>query len=129
MKATQIVLAATLLATGSAAAAQSATDARCIVLATAFANQAKDANQQKIAEDSVYVYLGRINSQPTMAQMKAALDAQSKTLNDNNAGALMGDCVKAVQAKVQLLQSVAAQSQQEQPKPPAAKPPANPQGR
>jgi hypothetical protein len=37
----------------------------------------------------------------------------------------MGECVKAVQAKVQLLQTVAAQSQPA----PQAKPPANPQGR
>jgi hypothetical protein len=125
MKITHFALAAMLLATTGAATAQSANDARCILLANAFANQAKDANQQKIAEDSIYFYLGRIGGQPTAAQMKAALDAQAKTLNDNNAGALMGECVKAVQAKVQLLNSLAPQSPQPQP----TKPPANPQGR
>ena len=123
MKAIHAGVAAALLAAGSAATAQSATDARCIVLATAFANQSKDANQQKLAEDSLYFYLGRINGQPTTPQFKAALDAQSKTLTDANAGTLMGECVKAVQAKVQLLQTLAT------PPAPATKPPANPQGR
>ena len=124
MKIVTLALAGALLATSGAAAAQSATDARCIVLSNAFAGQSKDANQQKIAEDTLYFYLGRISGQPTAAQMKAAMDAQAKTLTDATAGAQMGECVKAVQAKVQLLQTLAAQSQ-----PQTAKPPANPQGR
>ena len=123
MKVSHLALAAALLTTSGAALAQSATDARCIVLASAFASQSKDANQQKLAEDSLYFYLGRVNGQPTTPQFKAALDAQSKTLTDANAGTLMGECVKAVQAKVQLLQTLAA------PPTPATKPPANPQGR
>jgi hypothetical protein len=123
MKSTHLALAAILLATSTAAAAQSANDARCIVLATTFASQSKDANQQKMAEDTLYFYLGRIAGQPTTAQMKAVMDAQSKTLTDANAGNLMGECAKAVQAKVQLLQTLSAQPQ------PATKPPANPQGR
>ena len=125
MKIRTIALAAALVGSCGAATAQSAaTDARCIVLSTAFANQSKDANQQKVAEDSLYFYLGRLNGQPNTAQFKALLDAQEKTITDANAGQLMGDCVKAVQVKVQLLQSLAAA-------PPAAatKPPANPQGR
>lgn len=125
MKIARIALAAILVATSAAATAQSATDARCIVLATAFANQSKDANQQKLAEDSLYFYLGRISGQPSTAQFKAALDAQGKTISDANAGTLMGDCVKAVQAKVQLLQTLAAQS----PPPAPATKPTNPQGR
>ena len=123
MKALSLAFAAALMTVGSAAAAQSTTDARCIVLASAFARQSKDATQQKLAEDSLYFYLGRVNGQPTTPQFKAALDAQSKTLTDANAGTLMGECVKAVQAKVQLLPSLAA------PPTPATKPPANPQGR
>ena len=120
MKPISIILAAALLVTSGAAAAQSATDARCIVLATGFANQSKDANQQKMAEDTLYFYLGRLGGQPISAEFKAALDAQSKTITDANAGTLMGECVNAVKAKVQLLQSLA---------PPPAKAPANPQGR
>ena len=125
MKATRLALAAALVATSGAATAQTANDARCILLANAFAGQSKDANQKKLAEDSLYFYLGRIDGQPSAAQMKTVMDAQAKTLTDANAGQLMGECVKAVQAKVQLLQTLAAQSA-----PPApTKPPANPQGR
>src|SRR5215217_7358044 len=127
MKTPRIAIAAALLATSTAAAAQSATDARCILLSSVFAKQGKDVQSQKVAEDSLYFYLGRIGGQPTAAQMKAVMDAQAKTLTDANAGTLMGECVKAVQAKVQLLQTVAAQAQPAKPVQPAK--PAQPQGR
>lgn len=120
MKQLSMTLAAALIVTSGASAAQSATDARCIVLATGFANQSKDANQQKIAEDSLYFYLGRVGGHPNSAEFKAALDAQAKTITDANAATLMGECVAAVKTKVQLLQSIAT---------PAPKGPANPQGR
>ena len=97
MKTTTIALAAALLATSATATAQSATDARCLVLSNAFAQQTKDANQQKLAEDTIYFYLGRINGQPTAAQLKTILDQQAKTITNATAGAQMGDCVKAVQ--------------------------------
>ncbi|MFL6721695.1 MAG: hypothetical protein ACJ8FT_07835 [Sphingomonas sp.] len=119
MKTICLALAAALLATSGTAVAQNATDARCILLSNAFAAQTKDATQQKLAEDTLYFYLGRISGQPTTAQMKAVMDEQGKTLNDTNAGTLMGDCVKAVQAKVQLLQDIAV----------ASKPQAAPKGR
>jgi hypothetical protein len=119
MKTTSIAIATALLASGAPAAAQSAADARCIVLATGFANQPKDANQQKIAEDSLYFYLGRLAGQPSSAQLKGMLDEQAKTITDANAPTLMAECVSAVKAKVQLLQSLA----------PQGRPPANPQGR
>ena len=121
MKAIHLAVAAAVLVTGTAAAAQSANDARCILLANAFAGDSKDAKQQKIAEDTLYFYLGRIAGQPTAAQMKAAFDQQGKTITDANAGPLMNDCVKPVLAKVQMLQAVSNDSK------PA--PQAQPQGR
>ena len=123
MKTTRLAVAAALLVGSTAATAQSATDARCILLANAFAGDAKDAKQQKIAEDTLYFYLGRIAGQPTAAQMKSALDEQSKTITDANAGPMMNDCVKPVVAKVQVLQSLSTQSK------PAPGAPAQPQGR
>ena len=126
MKTLHAALTAALLATGAAASAQTASDAQCIVVANAYASQAKDANAQKIAEASVFFYLGRISNSMTAAQMKALLDAQSKTLNQQNAGPTMQKCAAAVQAKVEMVQAAAPR--------PAAKPattPAkpNPQGR
>ena len=129
MKATHLALAAVLLAVSATATAQSATDVRCILLANAFASQSKDANQQKIAEGTLYFYLGRLSGQPTSAQMKTAMDQQAKTITDANAGTLMSDCVKPVNDKIQLLQALAAQSQPAQSQPAPAKQPAQPQGR
>jgi len=127
MKVTRLVIALACLATSGAAAAQSGTDARCILLSNVFAKQSKDANAQKTAEASFYFYLGRISNQTTAPQMKTLFDQQSKTITDANAGGLMGDCAKGVQTKMQLIQSLAGQPQ------PAAKPqqpkPAQPQGR
>ena len=123
MRIIAIAIAAALLTASAPAAAQTATEVRCLLLSNAFAKTAKDANAQKIAEDSIYFYLGRIDGQPTTAQLKSLFDEQDKTITDTNMGTLMGDCVKAVRAKVQLLQDVAAQAR------PATKRPAQPEGR
>jgi len=129
MKAAPIALAAALLAIAGPAAAQTATDARCILLSNAFATEAKDAQAQKLAEASLYFYLGRLSPTETTAQLKTVFDQQSKTITETNAGPLMGECVKAVQGKVQLIQTLAAQAQPAAPATPATKPPPQPQGR
>lgn len=127
MKAAPIALAAALLATSGAAGAQAVNDARCILLSNAFAAEAKDAQAQKLAEASLYFYLGRLSPTETPAQLKTVFDQQSKTITETNAGPLMGDCVKAVQGKVELIQTLAAQAQ---PAPPqTTKPAPQPQGR
>jgi hypothetical protein len=115
MKTLNILLATALLAVSGAASAQSATDAQCIVVSNAFAAQAKEEQAKKIAEASVYFYLGRIGNSMTGPQLKALLDAQSKTLTQANAGPTMEKCAAAIQAKVNLLRSLA---------PPAAAKPA-----
>src|SRR3954447_3315572 len=127
MKAFHILLATAFMTSGGAAAAQSASDAQCIIVSNAFASGSKDANQQKTAEATLYFYLGRVASQTTAAQLKAILDQQAKTLTDDNAGAAMNKCVQAIQSKIQLLQSLAKPSQGAKPAQPAR--PAQPQGR
>src|SRR6188508_2718898 len=92
MKPLRILAATALLTTGGAAAAQTASDAQCIVVSNVFAAQSKDENAKKIAEASIYFYLGRISNQMTAAQLKALLDAQSKTLTQANAGPIMSKC-------------------------------------
>ena len=103
MKPLRILAATALLTTGGAAAAQTASDAQCIVVSNVFAAQSKDENAKKIAEASIYFYLGRISNQMTAAQLKALLDAQSKTLTQANAGPIMSKCAAAIQAKVAML--------------------------
>ena len=107
MKSLPITLAAALLATSGAASAQSANDARCILLSSAFAKQNKDANAQKLAEAAFYFYLGRIGASATPAQLKALFDQQAKTLSDTTAGGLMNACAKEFQSKVELINSLA----------------------
>lgn len=108
MKALSIALAAAFFATSGAAAAQSANDARCLLLSSAYAKETKDGNAQKLAEASFYFYLGRLAPAVTGAQLKALLDTQAKTLTDATAGGLMNACAKEFQGKVELLNSLAA---------------------
>jgi len=108
MKALKIALAASMLASGGAATAQTASDLQCIVVSNAFAGAAKEDNAQKIAEASVYFYLGRIGNTMTSAQLKTQLEAQAKTLNQQTAPGIMNKCTAAIQAKVVMLQSIAA---------------------
>ena len=117
MKALGPLTAIALFTTGGAAAAQTASDAQCIIVSNAYASQAKDAEAKKIAEASVYFYLGRISNTMTVAQLKALLDAQTKTLTQANAGPTMGKCAAAIQAKVEMLKSLSAAA-----KPAPAKP-------
>ena len=68
-----LATAAALLMTSAEASAQTATDARCIILSNAFAKAGKDADAQKLAEATLYFYLGRINM-TSGPQLKALLD-------------------------------------------------------
>jgi len=122
MKALTLAFAAALLATSGAAAAQTASDAQCIVVSNAFAAQAKEPNAQKIAEASVYFYLGRISNSMTAPQLKALLDAQAKTLTQANAGPTMTKCAAAIETKVKMLQSLAPAAKPAPAKPAATKP-------
>ena len=106
MKALTITLAAALIATSGAAAAQSANDARCLLLSSAFAKQTQDPNAQKLAEASFYFYLGRIASTATAAQLKTLFDTQAKGLTDAAAPGLMTACAKEFQGKVEMLNSL-----------------------
>lgn len=115
MRVTQLIIAATLLVSSGAVSAQSATDTQCLLLSNAFGRNAKDADSQKTAEASVYFYLGRIRDQVTPAQLKALFDQASKTVTQANAATLMDSCVKNVQSKMDLVQSIAS------PAPPKSK--------
>ena len=107
MKALKLALAAALVATGTAASAQTAGDIRCIVVSNAFATGAKDADQKKAAESALYFYLGRIGDAMTPARLKTLLDTETKALTDKTAGAAMDTCVEVIQAKIKMMQSLA----------------------
>ena len=131
MKVLAAILAGTLLAASAPAAAQSVNDVQCIILGNLFANQGKDAQQQKVAGLAVYFYLGRVKDSMTSAQLKALMESSGKGITDANAGPKMTECVKAIQDKVQLLQSLAPAQAVKPGQPQPAKPsqPSQPQGR
>jgi len=115
MKSIRIAVAAALLMTCGGALAQSAKDAQCLILSNAFAQDTKDTNAQKLAEASMYFYLGRIAEGATATQLKTLLDAQAKTIDEKTAGGLMNTCITGFKAKMDLVQSLA-------PKQPATPP-------
>jgi hypothetical protein len=118
MKPLTIAVAAALLTTSGAAAAQSATDAQCLILSNVFAKGSKDAQQQDAAKAAFYFYLGRVRDTATAAQLKALLDAEGKTITEKTAGDTMSKCVQTLESKVELLQSLApAKPAQQQPQP------------
>lgn len=120
MNPTRIAIGVALLLSGAAAHAQTATDAGCILVSNVFAQQSKDPKAQKLAEAAMYFYLGRIGDRETPAQLKALFDARAKTITDSNASTVMNACVKAFQAKMQMMQALASQAKPSTP--PAKKP-------
>ena len=125
MKATRVLIGAALLLSSGAATAQSVTDAQCLLLSNAFANGAKDPKAQKVAEASIYFYLGRIRDGATAADLKTILDEQAKAIPEATSGNLMNGCVKTVQDKLKLVESLAPPAAAA----PAKEPPKKPQGR
>ena len=117
MKAIQVALAAALLASSAAAAAQTATDAQCLIVSNAFSRGAKDADAQKAAEATLYFYLGRIGESATPAQLGTLLREQARTITEANVGDVMNACAKGLQDKIQMLESISEQ------------PPKKPEGR
>jgi hypothetical protein len=117
MKLVSIALATALLTISGAAAAQSASDAQCLILSNAFAKNTKDPQQQKAAEASMYFYLGRVSGgTASPAQLKSLLDSQAKLITDATAGGTMNNCVKTLESKIKMVQSFAPAQQPQQPK-------------
>ncbi|MGN6059022.1 MAG: hypothetical protein ACTHOI_10630 [Sphingomicrobium sp.] len=122
MKFLTTAIAASLLSVSGAAAAQTASDARCMLVSNAFAKNSKDANQQKLAQAALYFYLGRIGDSTTAAQLKTLLDSEAKAINEKTAGPMMNACVKTFEAKMDLVHNISVEQQQQQK-------PKQPQGR
>jgi hypothetical protein len=121
-KLVRIAAAAAAIASGTAATAQSNTDARCIVLSSAFARAGPNDQAKQLAQAALNFYLGRVSPTASSAQLKTLFDQQMATINDANDGPLMSECIKNFQAVVSRVDNIAAQSN------PATKP-TQPDGR
>lgn len=117
MKPIRLALAAMLLTMSGASAAQSTTDARCILASNAFSRTATDEKAKKLAQASLYFYLGRIGESATPAQLGTLLREQARTITEANVGEVMNACAKGLQDKIQMLESISGQ------------PPKKPEGR
>lgn len=117
-----VAAAAAALACSAAATAQSNSDARCIVLSSAFARSGPNEQAKQLAQAALNFYLGRVSPAASSAQLKALFDQQMATITDANDGQLMGECIKNFQAVVSRVDNIAAQSK------PATKP-TQPDGR
>lgn len=95
--------AAMLLASSVPAFAQEASDARCFVASNLFV-KAGDEKSKEAAARAGFFYLGRLRGTPS--QVEAAIAAQARTLNAQNASTVMQQCARAVEAKMQELQAI-----------------------
>lgn len=105
-----LAAATVMLAGSTTASAQSNSDARCIVLSSAFARGGPNEQAKQLAQAALNFYLGRVSPSASSAQLKAQLDEQMATITDANDGKLMGECIKNFQSVVSRIDNIAAQS-------------------
>ena len=100
------LLAAGLLAFSAApASAQSSNDVRCLLVSNFFAKVSKDEKGRRRAENASYFYLGRSAGRFNDAQLKAALDAEQRSLKSSNAGPVMAACAQYMDINVNRLRN------------------------
>jgi len=82
------------------------TTLNCLLASNVFVQRSTDPKDKTLALQTLYFYLGRVNPQTSAQQFKSALQRTADGLKGVNAAPLMNACVRELQAKVELLQSV-----------------------
>lgn len=101
---TWLATAGSLALVAAPAVAQSmANDAKCLVVSNLFA-KSKDPKASKAGIETRFFYLGRLNGTP--AQIGAALEAQGRTITQQNAGPTMQACARAVVQRAGEIQAI-----------------------
>ena len=96
-------------------AAQSAdSDVRCLLASNVFVQQEKDPARKQLALAAQAFYLGRLDARISNEQLKAAMQAQAKSMTFASLPATMNDCVKRLAQKGMALRAMGG--------PPAAPP-------
>jgi hypothetical protein len=96
----------------SAQSTAPATTLNCLLASNVFAQNETDPKQKTLALQTLYFYLGRIEPQTSPQQFKAALKRTADALKGVSAGPLMNACVRELQTKAEMLQSVGQELQQ-----------------
>lgn len=106
-----LVIGAALAAFAVAApvAAQSVDDdVRCLLAANFFARAEKDAAKRQISVAAQIFYLGRLDARISNEQLKAATQAQAKTMSGSSVAPIMTACVKRLTDKDAAVRAFAA---------------------
>jgi hypothetical protein len=81
-------------------AAQSVdSDVRCLLAANVFARAEKDAAKRQLSMAASVFYLGRLDARISNEQLKAAVQAQAKSMPASSLGPTMTACVKRLTDK------------------------------
>lgn len=84
----------------------------CILASNAVAQKETDAKQRTLAELVLYFYLGRVNPNGGPQQLGADLKQAGNSLRGAALAPLINGCLREMQQKAQMLQSVGRQLQQ-----------------
>lgn len=111
MKAWQVmsVAAGAALFVSAPATAQANNDVRCLMASNLFSRAAKDPKARTVAEAGKYFYLGRISGRLSEQQVRAQMQAESKTLTAKSAGNVMNACLRQMQSGAAMVQRVGKQ--------------------
>ena len=89
--------ALTILVVSAPAAAQTvAEDARCLLVSSTYARNAKDPKARSVAQAASAFFLGRVDGRYPPAALKAALVAELKTVSAASASSIMNACAARV---------------------------------
>jgi alkanesulfonate monooxygenase SsuD/methylene tetrahydromethanopterin reductase-like flavin-dependent oxidoreductase (luciferase family) len=98
-----LALVATLASTAADAQNAEVSPARCFIVANVFAKAGKE-DQKPVAREAAIFYMARLSGSP--AQVKAQLEAQLKTITNQNNGPIMQTCAQSMSARIQEIQAV-----------------------
>lgn len=109
-RATILLLAAvSAAATAVPVRAQTPSAVSCLVVSAAWSTSTKDAKAKQLALAAAAFYLGRLDSATTPAQFKSAYDRERRALTQKKAGPLMNSCVRVMQDKARMVETVRQQ--------------------
>lgn len=117
-----IIIAAVLTAAASPPAAKQAppaaqptappTTLNCLLASNVFVQKETDPKQRTLALQTLYFYLGRVEPQTSPLQFKGAIKRTADALKGVSAAPLMNACVRELQSKAEMFQTVGQELQQ-----------------
>ncbi len=121
MKAKLMLIPAALLAMAAAQPKTAApaptpapppTTGGCLLVSNLVAKHATEAKDRDLAQSAFYFFAGRIDERTSPDQLKSAFQQQGRLIKASNVSALMNACLREMQPKLQMIQTVGQQLQQ-----------------